>query len=274
MAALSFGVALYLRIGEDMLDYEPRYTLAYGVGFTAIAAVVFLFTGLYRGIWRYASLPDLFNIARAATLTVLIFLPVMFLFTRLETLPRSTLFINWLVLIALLGAPRLAYRLFKDRGLDHILERDSGPRRAGAADQRPRGRRHLHPRDRARPQRRSIASSASSRDTPSRVGREIYGVPVLGTIDGLEARGRAARPPRPAPAAADHHRAGPRRRGDPATCSTAPTRWRSRWRGCRGSTELRQQHLDDADAGDRADRDRGSARPAAGGARPRRRWRG
>ena len=49
-----------------------------------IAAVVFLVTGLYRGIWRYASLPDLFNIARAATLTVLIFLPVMFAFTRLE----------------------------------------------------------------------------------------------------------------------------------------------------------------------------------------------
>ena len=31
-------------------------------------------TGLYRGIWRYASLPDLFSITRAVTLTVLIFL--------------------------------------------------------------------------------------------------------------------------------------------------------------------------------------------------------
>src|SRR5262249_58712224 len=97
----------------------------YGGVFTAIAAGVFLVTGLYRGIWRYASLPDLFNIARAATLTELIFLPVMFAFTRLEQLPRSTLLIDWLVLIALLGGPRLGYRLFKDRGLDHIMERGS-----------------------------------------------------------------------------------------------------------------------------------------------------
>ena len=70
-------------------------------------------------------------------------------------------------------------------------------------------------------------------DTPSRVGREIYGVPVLGTIDALEAVVAAPRPPRPAPAKAGDHRAGPRRRERSAGCSTAPTRWRSRWRGCR-----------------------------------------
>src|SRR5205085_10530810 len=125
MAALAFGLGLYLRLGDEILQYEPRLTLIYGGTFAAIAAIVFLVTGLYRGIWRYASLPDLFNIARAATLTELIFLPVMFAFTRLEQLPRSTLLIDWLVLIALLGGPRLGYRLFKDRRLDHILERGS-----------------------------------------------------------------------------------------------------------------------------------------------------
>src|SRR5205085_5259772 len=123
MAALSFAIALFLRLGEAILQYEPQLMVLYGSVFTGIAAVVFLVTGLYRGIWRYASLPDLFNIARAATLTVLIFLLVMFVFTRLETLPRSTLLIDWLVLIALLGGPRLGYRLFKDRGLDHLVER-------------------------------------------------------------------------------------------------------------------------------------------------------
>ena len=94
MAALSFAFSFYLRIGGQFFSYEPRLTFFYGGVFTAIAAAVFLLTGLYRGIWRYASLPDLFNITRAATLTVLIFLPIMFLVTRLETYPRSTLFIN------------------------------------------------------------------------------------------------------------------------------------------------------------------------------------
>src|SRR6266436_4271650 len=123
MAALSFALAIYLRLGDAALQYEPSLMILYGSVFTAIAALVFLVTGLYRGIWRYASLPDLFNIARAATLTELIFLPVMFVLTRLETLPRSTFLIDWLVLIALLGGPRLAYRLFKDRGLGRIIER-------------------------------------------------------------------------------------------------------------------------------------------------------
>jgi FlaA1/EpsC-like NDP-sugar epimerase len=54
MAAVSFGLALYLRLGSDMLNYEPRLTILYGAAFTAIAAAVFLATGLYRGIWRYA----------------------------------------------------------------------------------------------------------------------------------------------------------------------------------------------------------------------------
>ena len=125
MAALSFVLALYLRVGDEMLTIlEPKLIVLYGVAFTLIAGAVFLVTGLYRGIWRYASLPDLFNIARAAALTGLIFLPVMFLFTRLDTLPRSFLLINWLVLVALLGGPRLCYRLFKDRRLDHLFERD------------------------------------------------------------------------------------------------------------------------------------------------------
>src|SRR5208282_2203666 len=93
MAAVSFVAAMYLRIGGDILDYQPRLTAIYVASFTLIAAVVFLPTGLYRGIWRFASLPDLFNIARAVSLIVLIFLPVMFILTRLEALPRSTLLI-------------------------------------------------------------------------------------------------------------------------------------------------------------------------------------
>jgi O-antigen biosynthesis protein WbqV len=186
MAALSLVAALYLRIGNDVVSYEPRLTAIYVVGFTLIAACVFLLTGLYRGIWRYASLPDLFNIARAVTLTVAVFLAVMFVTTRLETLPRSTLLIDWFVLIALLGGPRLAYRLFKDRGLDHVLERAKHPvvpvlliSAKDGAD--------TFIREMRRDPRAVYRVVGVLSDTPSRVGREIYRVPVLGTIDSLEA---------------------------------------------------------------------------------------
>jgi O-antigen biosynthesis protein WbqV len=185
MVAVSLLVSLYLRLGNEILSYEPRLTATYIVSFTCIAGVVFLLTGLYRGIWRYASLPDLFNIARAVSVAILAFLPVMFVLTRLEALPRSTLLIDWFVMIALLGGPRLAYRLFKDRGLDHVLERvkhRSVPvllisAKDGADTFIREMRRDPHA------VYRVVGVLA---DTPSRVGREIYRVPILGTIDALE----------------------------------------------------------------------------------------
>ena len=186
MAALSFGIAFYLRLGDDAMGYEPRLTLLYCAIFTAIAGVIFLLTGLYRGVWRYASLPDLFNIARAATLTVLVFLPVTFALTRLETLPRSTLFINWLVLIALLGGPRLGYRLFKDRGLDHVLERSPGLQIVPVLLISARDGADTFIRETLRDRNAVYRVVGMLSATRSRVGREIYGVSVLGTIDELE----------------------------------------------------------------------------------------
>src|SRR5689334_9005523 len=173
MAALSFALALYLRLGADMLGDEPWLTVLYGVAFTASAAVVFLLTGLYRGIWRYASLPDLFNIARAVTITVAIFVPVMFVLTRLEALPRSTVLIDWFVLIALLGAPRLAYRLFKDRGLDHIFERAKHPSVPVLLISAKDGA-DTFIREMMRDPRAVYRVVGVLADTPSRVGREIY----------------------------------------------------------------------------------------------------
>src|SRR5215468_3201820 len=186
MAAVALVASLYLRIGGGILDYEPRLTAIYVVGFALIAAGVFLLTGLYRGIWRYASLPDLFNIARAVSLAVLLFFPMMFVLTRLEALPRSTLLIDWFVLIALLGGPRLAYRLFKDRGLDHIFERvkhQSVPVLLISAKEGA----DTFIREMRRDPRAVYQVVGVLADTPSRVGREIYRVPILGTIEELEA---------------------------------------------------------------------------------------
>jgi FlaA1/EpsC-like NDP-sugar epimerase len=186
MAALSVVASLYLRLGSDIVDYKPPLTITYILSFTLIAASVFLLTGLYRGIWRYASLPDLFNIARAVTITVAIFMAAMFVLTRLEALPRSTLLIDWFVLIALLGAPRLAYRLFKDRGLDHIFERAKHPSVPVLLISAKDGA-DTFIREMTRDPRAVYRVVGVLADTPSRVGREIYRVPVLGTIDALEA---------------------------------------------------------------------------------------
>ena len=138
MAAVSFVAALTLRLGLDDVPFaSPNFWVALGL-FTGVCGAVFWVTDLYQGIWRYASLNDMLAILRAVTLALLIFLPITFLITRLDELPRSFLIIDWLVLVFLLGAPRMVYRVFKDRGFEHVLERDSH-KRAGAAEGRAGG---------------------------------------------------------------------------------------------------------------------------------------
>jgi len=200
MAALSFVLSLYLRVGGEITHYAPGWLLAYDLGFAATAAVVFLWSGLYRGIWRYASLPDLLALLRATTLIILIFFPVMFVANRLTDMPRSLVGINWLLLMALLGAPRFAYRVFKDRGLDHVFEAKTYASvpilligaREGA---------DLFIRAVARDPHRSYQVVGILADGVARVGRDIGGVPILGTFDDIEAvverlTRRGARPQR------------------------------------------------------------------------------
>ena len=93
--------------------------------FVAISALAFLSLRLYRGIWRYASMNDLLQLARAVSIIVIVFSLLMFLLVRLEGIPRSLPFINWFVLLALLGGPRFAYRLFKDRIISLRMEGQS-----------------------------------------------------------------------------------------------------------------------------------------------------
>src|SRR3546814_6752663 len=79
--------------------------------------LVFWKVGLYRGVWRFASLPDLLNILKASLAGLLAIVLALFLYNRLELVPRSVLALYPIVLTALLGMPRLLYRSWKDHGL-------------------------------------------------------------------------------------------------------------------------------------------------------------
>ncbi|MEE1562294.1 MAG: polysaccharide biosynthesis protein, partial [Alphaproteobacteria bacterium] len=185
MATLSFPLSLYLRVGES-IQYYPQPLLWNGtIIFSVVCSLVFSFSGMYRGIWRYASLNDLMAITKGVTLSILIFLPLMFLMTRLESLPRSAIFINWFVLMALLGGPRFLYRVLKDRRLENVLARDNYSHipvllvGAGNAAE-------LFLRDLARDTESPYRALGMLSDKPSRLGREIHGVAVMGLVDDLE----------------------------------------------------------------------------------------
>jgi len=79
-----------------------------------VQVIVFKRFRLYRGIWRFASIPDLWNIFRASIFGALSITLICFILFRLEGIPRSILILYPFFLMFFLGAPRLGYRVWKD----------------------------------------------------------------------------------------------------------------------------------------------------------------
>jgi FlaA1/EpsC-like NDP-sugar epimerase len=145
----------------------------------AAQGAIFWWTGLYKGLWRFASLPDLWNIAKAALLGVLAIAMTLAIYNRLETVPRTVLVVYPLMLAVLLGAPRLLYRYWKDSRLDFITRAPSlrvlvlGAGKAGEALVRDLRRENRY------------APVGFLDDNAQLRGSRLHGIPVLGTLDQL-----------------------------------------------------------------------------------------
>ncbi|MDG1288030.1 MAG: nucleoside-diphosphate sugar epimerase/dehydratase [Rickettsiales bacterium] len=123
VAGASFWLAHYLRLGDLMMDFSGELLTHAILPFIVFSGFVFIAAGLYRGLWRYASMQDLLTLSKAATIIIVIFYLTLFFATRLEGVPRSVPAIHWLLLLAMLGGPRFLYRMAKDRrlGIDFTL---------------------------------------------------------------------------------------------------------------------------------------------------------
>ena len=82
-----------------------------------VQAFNYWYFGLYRGIWRFASLPDLTRIMQSVLFGSLFTYFILFIWIRLEGVPRSTLVLYPILLMGGLAGMRLLYRWVKDRRL-------------------------------------------------------------------------------------------------------------------------------------------------------------
>jgi FlaA1/EpsC-like NDP-sugar epimerase len=126
MAALAMCAALILRLGTfeglDNISLVGHfnglddYNLIFGaiLPFVAAAGASLLVLGTYRTSWRHASTADLTNIVKAATLAVLIYMPICFVVNRLDLIPRTSIVLAWMVLVLLMAGSRIGYRLFRE----------------------------------------------------------------------------------------------------------------------------------------------------------------
>lgn len=142
--------------------------------------IMLWYFGLYRGVWRFASLPDLVRILKASAAGIAITSVTIFVLTRLVFIPRSVFVLDGLLLVLLLGGPRFLYRWTKDR---HLYGK-SGKKvlivGAGRAAE-------MLVRDLLRDPDHTYQPTGFVDDDPEKHDIDIHGIPVMGTVDEIPA---------------------------------------------------------------------------------------
>ncbi|MBI3067799.1 MAG: hypothetical protein HYY79_02630, partial [Betaproteobacteria bacterium] len=121
-AGAAWCAAFWLRFNLDIPGPFFEMMLVSLAWVMPVDGTIFGVLGLYRGIWRYASLPDLKRIVLAAALGAAA-LATLFYMLRIGV-PRSVLILQPVLLVMLMGGSRLAYRVWKERSIDVLGERE------------------------------------------------------------------------------------------------------------------------------------------------------
>ncbi|MGH8650586.1 MAG: polysaccharide biosynthesis protein, partial [Burkholderiales bacterium] len=82
-------------------------------------AALFWGFGMYRGLWRFASIPDLRRILMAVA-TGAILVPALMFMLQIAV-PRTVLILTPILLLLAVGGSRLAYRAWKERRLSGLI---------------------------------------------------------------------------------------------------------------------------------------------------------
>lgn len=164
------------------LEAIPPEILQTAVRLLPIVIVVqggfFWYFGLYRGIWRFASMPDLIRITKAVVLGTAVIGGAVFLITYMYGVPRSVFPIYALLLFVSVGGPRFAYRWLKDHKLYRKGRKQALIVGAGKAGE-------MLVRDLLRDQDREYEPTGFVDDNPKKHGQEIHGVRVIGDTEDI-----------------------------------------------------------------------------------------
>src|SRR5215470_11271428 len=186
--AVAIVASFWLRFDTQGLAERVDGLLWVLPGFLAYAAVVYQILHLYKGKWRFASLPDLSNIVRASSVLAVSLLVLDYILVAPNVFGafffgKLTILLYWFLQMFFLGGPRIAYRYFRySRTRHHAVRSEQAATlvlgRAADAEVLLRG----------------IESNAVRKIwpvgilSPSRAdqGQWMRGVAVLGGLDDLE----------------------------------------------------------------------------------------
>lgn len=117
VAVLAWFFAYLLRFNFDIPPYlvAPMWSsLLWVIGLQMTSFFAF---GLYKGVWRFASLPDLIRILKAIVFSATAVVAIIFMFKPEGVIPRSVLILDPILLLVMMAGSRLAYRVWKEHRL-------------------------------------------------------------------------------------------------------------------------------------------------------------
>jgi len=124
--ALTWLLAYWLRFNLDLSSVYAEAAAQALLWVVPLQAIVFWRLGLYRGIWRYASLEDLKRIVWAIVLSAVLVVGVVLMF-HVANVPRSVLILAPILLAVVMGGSRLAYRVYREHQLYGHMKLQGAP---------------------------------------------------------------------------------------------------------------------------------------------------
>ncbi len=179
VSALAWYAAYLLRFNFAIPTEHFAHMLQTLVWVMPLQATVFVSVGLYRGVWRFASVSDLKRILFAVSSAAVLLAALLFMLSTSVVVPRSVLILDPVLLMMMMGGSRFAYRDWKEHSLYGISLTQGEPvivLGAGEAAM-------ALVKDLARSRQWRVVALLD--DDKSMFGREVFGVKVLGAIQDL-----------------------------------------------------------------------------------------
>lgn len=128
VAALAWSMAFLLRFNFSVPEHYIHNMMQAMAWVVPLQALIFWRFGLYRGMWRFASLPDLKRILVAVGVSALTVPVVLLMMQQSQVLvPRSVLVLDPLLLVLFMGGSRFAYRSWKEHRLYGLIQEQGKP---------------------------------------------------------------------------------------------------------------------------------------------------
>ncbi|MEN6433736.1 MAG: nucleoside-diphosphate sugar epimerase/dehydratase [Smithella sp.] len=149
-----------------------------------LKVIVFVFSGVYRGMWRYTSIRDFWLLARACLLSTLLILAVILYMSGFKGYSRSIFFMDGVFTFLLVGGKLMAIRSYYSGFANPRIREELFPKVAyknvliiGAGDAGEKILREIFENDQMHYKVVGFID-----DDPQKKGRSIHGVPVLGNL--------------------------------------------------------------------------------------------